>query len=128
MNLTNRRLPPADESVVALRVNTMRALIAAAGTGGHIYPGIAVAKEILRRNPESEIRFVWNCPGLEGKLVPKAGFELSIIESAGLKSVGSIARLRGAAMLPRSFMAARRIIRTFVPMWSSARVVTFQVQ
>ena len=93
----------------------MRALIAAAGTGGHIYPGIAVAKEILRRNPESEIRFVGTARGLEGKLVPKAGFELSIIESAGLKSVGSIARLRGAAMLPRSFMAARRIIRDFRP-------------
>ena len=84
----------------------MRALIAAAGTGGHIYPGIAVAKEILRRNPESEIRFVGTARGLEVKLVPKAGFELSIIESAGLKRVGSIARLRGAAMLPRSFMAA----------------------
>jgi UDP-N-acetylglucosamine--N-acetylmuramyl-(pentapeptide) pyrophosphoryl-undecaprenol N-acetylglucosamine transferase len=93
----------------------MRALIAAAGTGGHIYPGIAVAKEILRRNPESEIRFVGTARGLEGKLVPKAGFELSIIESAGLKSVGSIARLRGAAMLPRSFIAARRIIRDFRP-------------
>ena len=93
----------------------MRALIAAAGTGGHIYPGIAVAKEILRRSPESEIRFVGTARGLEGKLVPKAGFELSIIESAGLKSVGSIARLRGAVMLPRSFMAARRIIRDFRP-------------
>jgi UDP-N-acetylglucosamine--N-acetylmuramyl-(pentapeptide) pyrophosphoryl-undecaprenol N-acetylglucosamine transferase len=93
----------------------MRALIAAAGTGGHIYPGIAVAKEILRRDPQSEVRFVGTARGLETKLVPQAGFELSIIESTGLKSVGPIARLRGVAMLPRSFLAAKRIIRDFRP-------------
>jgi UDP-N-acetylglucosamine--N-acetylmuramyl-(pentapeptide) pyrophosphoryl-undecaprenol N-acetylglucosamine transferase len=93
----------------------MRALIAAAGTGGHIYPGIAVAKEILRRDPKSEVRFVGTARWLETKLVPKAGFELSLIESAGLKSVGPIARLRGVAMLPRSFLAAKRIIRDFRP-------------
>jgi UDP-N-acetylglucosamine--N-acetylmuramyl-(pentapeptide) pyrophosphoryl-undecaprenol N-acetylglucosamine transferase len=93
----------------------MRALIAAAGTGGHIYPGIAVAKEILRRDPHSEVRFVGTARGLETKLVPQAGFELSIIESTGLKSVGRIARLRGVAMLPRSFLAAKRIIRDFRP-------------
>jgi UDP-N-acetylglucosamine--N-acetylmuramyl-(pentapeptide) pyrophosphoryl-undecaprenol N-acetylglucosamine transferase len=93
----------------------MRALIAAAGTGGHIYPGIAVAKEILRRDPQSEVRFVGTARGLETKLVRKAGFELSIIESAGLKSVGAIARLRGLTMLPRSFLAAKRIIRDFRP-------------
>ena len=93
----------------------MRALIAAAGTGGHIYPGIAVAKEILRRDPEAKIRFVGTARGLENRLVPQAGFELSIIDSAGLKSVGARARARGLAKLPRSFVAARRIIRDFRP-------------
>ncbi|MBA3514491.1 MAG: undecaprenyldiphospho-muramoylpentapeptide beta-N-acetylglucosaminyltransferase [Pyrinomonadaceae bacterium] len=93
----------------------MRALIAAAGTGGHIYPGIAVAKEILRRDPEAEIRFIGTARGLETKLVPKAGFELSIIDSAGLRSVGPVARLRGVAMLPGSFLLAKRIIRDFRP-------------
>ena len=93
----------------------MRALIAAAGTGGHIYPGIAVAKEILRRDPKAEIRFVGTARGLENRLVPQAGFELSIIDSAGLKSVGARARARGLAKLPRSFLAARQIIRDFKP-------------
>jgi UDP-N-acetylglucosamine--N-acetylmuramyl-(pentapeptide) pyrophosphoryl-undecaprenol N-acetylglucosamine transferase len=93
----------------------MRALIAAAGTGGHIYPGIAVAKEILRRDEKSQIRFVGTARGLENRLVPQAGFELSIIDSAGLKSVGTAARLRGLAKLPRSFVEARRIIREFRP-------------
>ena len=93
----------------------MRALIAAAGTGGHIYPGIAVAKEILRRDEKSQIRFVGTARGLENRLVPQAGFELSIIDSAGLKSVGAVARARGLAKLPRSFFDARRIIKEFQP-------------
>jgi UDP-N-acetylglucosamine--N-acetylmuramyl-(pentapeptide) pyrophosphoryl-undecaprenol N-acetylglucosamine transferase len=93
----------------------MRVLIAAGGTGGHIYPGIAVAKEIMRRDRMSEVRFVGTARGLETRLVPQAGFELSIIESTGLKNVGVMARLRGLAVLPKSFLAARRVIRQFRP-------------
>jgi len=93
----------------------MRVLIAAGGTGGHIYPGIAVAKEVMRRDSESEVRFVGTARGLETRLVPQAGFELSLIESAGLKNVGMGARLRGLVVLPKSFFAARRLIREFRP-------------
>ncbi|HEV7743683.1 MAG TPA: undecaprenyldiphospho-muramoylpentapeptide beta-N-acetylglucosaminyltransferase [Pyrinomonadaceae bacterium] len=93
----------------------MRVLIAAGGTGGHIYPGIAVAKEIMRRRPGSEVRFVGTARGLENKLVPQAGFELSLIDSAGLKNVGLIARMRGVLVLPKSFLAARSLIKTFRP-------------
>lgn len=93
----------------------MRVLIAAGGTGGHIYPGIAVAKEILRREPDSEVRFVGTARGLENKLVPQAGFGLSIIDSAGLKNVGVLARARGLMMLPKSLLGARRLIGTFRP-------------
>ena len=93
----------------------MRVLIAAGGTGGHIYPGIAVANEILRRWPDSEIRFVGTARGLENKLVPQAGFELSIIESTGLKNVGAVARVRGLFVIPKSLWAARILIRSFRP-------------
>jgi UDP-N-acetylglucosamine--N-acetylmuramyl-(pentapeptide) pyrophosphoryl-undecaprenol N-acetylglucosamine transferase len=93
----------------------MRVLIAAGGTGGHIYPGIAVANEILRRDPQSEIGFVGTARGLETKLVPGAGFELSIIDSAGLKNVGVAARLRGLMILPKSLAEARRLIASFNP-------------
>ncbi|MET0648858.1 MAG: glycosyltransferase, partial [Pyrinomonadaceae bacterium] len=51
----------------------MRVLIAAGGTGGHIYPGIAVAKEVMRRDPQSAARFVGTAKGLENRLVPQAG-------------------------------------------------------
>jgi UDP-N-acetylglucosamine--N-acetylmuramyl-(pentapeptide) pyrophosphoryl-undecaprenol N-acetylglucosamine transferase len=93
----------------------MRVLIAAGGTGGHIYPGIAVAKEILRREPESEVRFVGTARGLENKLVPQAGFELSLIDSAGLKNVGAAARARGLLVLPKSLLQARKVIKLFRP-------------
>jgi UDP-N-acetylglucosamine--N-acetylmuramyl-(pentapeptide) pyrophosphoryl-undecaprenol N-acetylglucosamine transferase len=93
----------------------MRVLIAAGGTGGHIYPGIAVANEILRRQPQSRIKFVGTARGLENKLVPKAGFELSLIDSAGLKNLGVVARMRGLLVLPKSFLDARRLISSFRP-------------
>src|SRR2546425_11437688 len=93
----------------------MRVLIAAGGTGGHIYPGIAVAKEIVRREPESEVRFVGTERGLESKLVPQAGFELSIIDSAGLKNVRPIARARALIVIPKSLLTARGLIRRFRP-------------
>jgi UDP-N-acetylglucosamine--N-acetylmuramyl-(pentapeptide) pyrophosphoryl-undecaprenol N-acetylglucosamine transferase len=93
----------------------MRVLIAAGGTGGHIYPGIAVAKEIVARDPESIVRFVGTIRGLENRLVPQAGFELSIIESAGLVNMGLMQRLRGLLILPKSFLGARRLIKSFAP-------------
>ena len=93
----------------------MRVLIGAGGTGGHIYPGIAIAKEIMRRDPASVVRFVGTARGLENRLVPQAGFELSLIESAGLVNMGLMQRLRGLLILPKSFWAARGLIKSFAP-------------
>ena len=93
----------------------MKILIAAGGTGGHIYPGIAVAKEILRRDEESEVLFVGTARGLETKIVPDNGFQLSLINSAGLKNVGFVGKLKGLLILPKSFLEARRLIKDFKP-------------
>ncbi len=93
----------------------MKVLIAAGGTGGHIYPGIAVAKEVMRRDENSEVRFVGTSRGLETKIVPANGFELSLINSAGLKSVGLLGKIKGLAVLPKSFLEARRLIKDFQP-------------
>ena len=93
----------------------MRVLIAAGGTGGHIYPGIAVAQEIMRRDASSAVRFVGTARGLETRLVPQAGFELSLIDSAGLKNVSRMAQMRGVVLLPKSFLSALSVIRKFRP-------------
>ncbi|MEQ1922528.1 MAG: undecaprenyldiphospho-muramoylpentapeptide beta-N-acetylglucosaminyltransferase, partial [Pyrinomonadaceae bacterium] len=93
----------------------MKVLIAAGGTGGHIYPGIAVANEIMARDAESEVLFVGTARGLEKKIVPDSGFQLSLINSAGLKNVGLVGKIKGLSVLPKSFLEARRIIRQFRP-------------
>ncbi len=93
----------------------MRVMIAAGGTGGHIYPGIAVAKEITERAPESLVRFIGTAKGLEKKLVPEAGFELSLIKSTGLKNVGLVGKLKGMLILPQSFFEAWKLIKDFRP-------------
>ncbi len=93
----------------------MNILIAAGGTGGHIYPGIAVAKEILRRSADSKVLFVGTARGLETKIVPENGFELALINSAGLKNVGLFGKIKGLWVLPQSFFEARKLIREFEP-------------
>jgi len=93
----------------------MKVLIAAGGTGGHIYPGIAVAKEIMRRDASSEVLFVGTTRGLETRIVPENGFQLSLINSAGLKNVGLVGKLKGLAVLPKSFLEARQLLKEFKP-------------
>lgn len=93
----------------------MKVLFAAGGTGGHIYPAIAVAKELLRRDESSEMLFVGTARGLETKIVPENGFQLSLIDSSGLKNVGFLGKLKGLSVLPKSFLEARQLIRQFRP-------------
>lgn len=93
----------------------MRVLIAAGGTGGHIYPGIAVAQEVMRRDASARVRFVGTARGLESRLVPQAGFELTLIDSSGLKNVSLGARIKGMVMLPKSFLSTLNLLREFKP-------------
>src|SRR2546421_10185330 len=93
----------------------MKVLIAAGGTGGHIYPGIAVAQEIMRRDPNSKVHFVGTARGLETRLVPQAGFELSLIESAGLKDVGAAGGLEGVSGFARRLLPAGRLLKGVRP-------------
>jgi UDP-N-acetylglucosamine--N-acetylmuramyl-(pentapeptide) pyrophosphoryl-undecaprenol N-acetylglucosamine transferase len=93
----------------------MKVLIAAGGTGGHIYPGIAVAKEIMRRDQASEVLFVGTARGLETKIVPDNNFRLSLINSSGLKNVGLAGKIKGLLILPKSFLEARRVIKDYKP-------------
>jgi UDP-N-acetylglucosamine--N-acetylmuramyl-(pentapeptide) pyrophosphoryl-undecaprenol N-acetylglucosamine transferase len=85
-------------------------VVAGGGTGGHLYPGIAVARELLRRVPDARVSFAGTARGLEARVVPKEGFELDLIRSAGIKGKSVTSRLRGAALLPVGFGDAWRII------------------
>ena len=93
----------------------MKVLFAAGGTGGHIFPAIAVAKELMKRHSESEVLFVGTARGLETRIVPENGFQLSLIHSSGLKKMGIGGIIKGVGVLPKSFLEARQIIRQFRP-------------
>ena len=85
-------------------------LIAGGGTGGHLYPGIAVARELLAREPDARVTFVGTAAGIEARVIPREGFELDLIRSAGLKGKSLKSWIRGAALLPVSALDAWQVI------------------
>lgn len=92
----------------------VRVLIAGGGTGGHIIPALAVARELVARHA-AEVLFVGTSRGIETRLVPDAGFPLKLIEVGPLKNVSVRTRLRTLSDIPRSVFACHRIIREFKP-------------
>jgi UDP-N-acetylglucosamine--N-acetylmuramyl-(pentapeptide) pyrophosphoryl-undecaprenol N-acetylglucosamine transferase len=88
----------------------MRVLIAGGGTGGHLYPGLAVAAELRARVAGAVVTFVGTASGIESRVIPREGYPLDVIRSGGLKgkSVGSL--LRGLALLPLSGLDAWSVI------------------
>ena len=88
----------------------MRVVIAGGGTGGHLYPGIAVARELQRRVPDAGVSFAGTARGIESRVVPREGFTLDLLRSAGLKGKSLRARLRGASLVPLGLADAWRIL------------------
>lgn len=91
----------------------MKLVIAGGGTGGHLFSGIAVAEALLRLDPASSVLFVGTRRGIEARAVPKAGFDLELIEIGGLKRVGLRQRMETLVALPQAILASRRILRGF---------------
>lgn len=92
----------------------LRVLIAGGGTGGHIIPALAVARELVARH-QAEVLFVGTERGLETRLVPQAGFPLELIRVGPLNQVSMATRLRTLVEIPASLFACRRLIRKFKP-------------
>src|SRR5437899_1096159 len=85
-------------------------VIVAAKTGGHIFPGLALAGEIRSRRPQAPILFVGAGGELEEKLVPQAGFPLERVRASGFVGVEAAGKLRALAGLPVGFLQARRLL------------------
>jgi UDP-N-acetylglucosamine--N-acetylmuramyl-(pentapeptide) pyrophosphoryl-undecaprenol N-acetylglucosamine transferase len=85
-------------------------IIAGGGTGGHLYPGVAVARELMARVPSAAVTFVGTAAGLEARVIPREGLTLDTIRSAGLKGKSPAALLRGLLLLPLSAWDAWRVI------------------
>ena len=90
-------------------------LIAAGGTGGHLFPGIAVADELVRRDAETRVVFAGTPRGLESRLVPKAGYALELLPILPLNGVGFVRMLKGLAALPWGLVRAAALVLRLKP-------------
>src|SRR5207248_4041018 len=90
-------------------------MIAGGGTGGHIYPAIAIAQEFLSRGTSRRVVFVGTERGLEKTIVPRAGFPLELISVGGLKGKGLGETIRNLARLPLGFVQAWRLLAKHRP-------------
>ena len=86
-----------------------------AGTGGHLYPGVAVAQEVRRRYPRSRVVFAGTGGDLEVAALDRLAFDLERVHSAGLKGKSAGALVRGLSMLPVSVWDAWRVITRVAP-------------
>lgn len=93
---------------------TLRVLIAGGGTGGHVIPALAIARE-LRDAHDAEVRFVGTARGLETRLVPEAGFPLELIKVGQLKNVSLATRARTLFDLPLGVLRCIALLRNFRP-------------
>jgi UDP-N-acetylglucosamine--N-acetylmuramyl-(pentapeptide) pyrophosphoryl-undecaprenol N-acetylglucosamine transferase len=93
----------------------LRVVIAGGGTGGHLYPGIAVARELRLRRTDAVISFAGTTRGIETRVVPREGFELDVIRTAGIKGKSIADRLRGVVLLPQGFVDAWRLVSSRRP-------------
>src|ERR1043166_2958417 len=89
---------------------TQTLMIGGGGTGGHIYPAIAIAQEFMSRGADRRVVFVGTEYGLEKTIVPKAGFPLEFISVGGLKGKGPGDTIRNLFRLPAGFVQAFKII------------------
>jgi UDP-N-acetylglucosamine--N-acetylmuramyl-(pentapeptide) pyrophosphoryl-undecaprenol N-acetylglucosamine transferase len=93
----------------------MKLLIAGGGTGGHVFPAIAIAREWLSRGREREVVLVGTQRGIEMKLVPQAGLPLETLRAAGLKGKGGLTLVKNLSMLVPGTMDAFSIVRKHRP-------------
>lgn len=93
----------------------MRVIIAAAGTGGHINPGIAIANKIKEEQKEAKIIFIGTTRGLENDLVPRAGYELKTIDAYGLSKEISVQNFKKILKTIQGYGEAKKIMQDFKP-------------
>ena len=91
----------------------MKMAVAGGGTGGHLFPGIAIAEEFLQRSPDNAVLFIGTSQGLEARIVPQLGLPLHTIRVTGLKGKKLTGQLRSLMLLPGALLDSRSCLRRF---------------
>jgi UDP-N-acetylglucosamine--N-acetylmuramyl-(pentapeptide) pyrophosphoryl-undecaprenol N-acetylglucosamine transferase len=95
-------------------IQSMRAILAGGGTGGHVIPALAIANE-LKKSYGADVLFMGTARGIENRLVPAAGYPLQLVRVGALKNVSLVTRLKTAFDLPRAVWDAGRMLNEFAP-------------
>ncbi len=90
-------------------------MIAGGGTGGHLFPGIAVAEAARRRDPMTAILFVGSARGIEARVVPTSGFDVELLPGAPLRGRKLMGKATALAALGAGTLRARALVRRFAP-------------
>lgn len=93
----------------------MKVLLSGGGTGGHINPGIAIARYLKEKQPDTEFLFVGTHKGLEGELIPKAGFPIRFIEVEGFRRKLSWQTVKTVQKMLKGYVQSRKILKEFQP-------------
>lgn len=93
----------------------MKWIIAGGGTGGHLFPGIALAEEVMTRHPENEVLFVGTARGLETTIVPREGYRLELVDIQGLKGKGLGGLVKGLLRVPTALWQSFQLLRREKP-------------
>lgn len=93
----------------------MRVIIAGGGTGGHLFPGIAIAEELNRRDSSTEVIFVGTEHGIEARIIPREGYSIKFLRAEGLVGVSLSKKLRAIWKIFLSLIDSYRILRTVKP-------------
>jgi UDP-N-acetylglucosamine--N-acetylmuramyl-(pentapeptide) pyrophosphoryl-undecaprenol N-acetylglucosamine transferase len=91
-----------------------RILIAGGGTGGHVFPGLAVARA-LQRLAEVDVVFAGSARGLEARVIPAEGYALELLEVEPMKGGGAERAIRGALVAAKAMRKARALVRDLAP-------------
>ncbi len=100
-----------DEKILKKR----HVVVAGGGTGGHLFPGVAVVEALTAMMPDLKATFVGTERGIEARVIPGLGYDLRLMDVAALKGSGLVGMLSGAAQLPRSGLQARKILKELSP-------------
>ncbi len=94
---------------------TFRLIVAGGGTGGHFFPGLAVAQAVIRKSPGAEVMFVGGQKGIEARLAPHYGFPFRALPVAGFAGLSAARRLKALALVPVAFALSLAVLLKFKP-------------